>query len=967
MRDTTESKVDAAVSTGVARPKTVAERFGAKISPFAMKTTGQVSRSADFRRISTLPRRETWEDQSEALTLAFAKPALPPNTCPPRCPCGQTGAMRLRPQQAWALSEFFAQRGGIACLGPGAGKAQPLDSLVYTTSGPKRMGDMGVGDIVCTPDGGKASVVGIFPQGVKQIFKVTFSDGSHVECCDEHLWNVRDKRQRKNTARNKSYVPLSGRAQKKGVHDRPEWQTLPLKQIRKELVRFDGFYDIPVTKPVLFEQGDALLIPAYTLGVLLGDGSLKNPACIVHTGQRDGAEMRKMLDTDCTGFPFHPAPSKDFRKIPINNRVRFHGSAATHADTIQNRLKSLKLAGTGSETKFIPEAYKYSSVENRIALLSGLLDTDGTVGRRGGVSYTTISPVLAQDVCSIVQSLGGTATVSTRKTKYTYKGEVRTGKLSFTLFIRMPGNIVPVRLSFKVARWRPLTKYAPVRYIRSVESVGLKEAQCIMLDSKEHLYLTNGYAVTHNTILSLLLAPLMGWQRAILLVPAGLRDKTVNIDYPLLSRHWHLPPLEGKGNLEIRSYEELSRENFADYLSERRIPDGIIADECHRISHRGSGRTKRLMRHFAAYGDTEFVGMSGSIVHRSVMDYGHLYNLALKDASPLPHSFIELKTWADTLDEGIPEYARPKAGALMDFCKSGETVRDGYRRRMLDTKAIVSSPDLSTNIGLNISEIKHPMVPKIVVEAFHRLRNTKELPGGEVATTALDQIRHARELFLGFYLRWVWPDGVVDTEWLKKRKAWRSYVRKMTTRSHKGLWLDTEAQVAKAIVQGKVECREDEKTATGGILRSNVDVYAEWVYIRENRKPKWGGKREPPKKVEWLSDYMLIELERWSKENLGIVWIENIGFMDKLRERGNVCFGAGENDIEKESGKRSVFASFAHATGRNLQIWNRMVFSNPLSSGKATEQALGREHRPGCMAYSKTTKKMEVEIGRAHV
>lgn len=448
-----------------------------------------------------------------------------------------------------------------------------------------------------------------------------------------------------------------------------------------------------------------------------------------------------------------------------------------------------------------------------------------------------------------------------------------------------------------------------------------------------------------KTLITFILSMLMGWERPVLFVPAGLRDKTLKIDVPALSRHWKMP-----ANLEVRSYEELSRDTFADYLSLRRIPDGIIADEVHYLKNRGSARTKRLLRYFHQFPETEFAGFSGSIVHRSVMDYGHLTLLALKDKAPLPHSFIELKTWADALDEGIPEYIRPDPGALKDFCQIGESPRDGYRRRLLETPAIISSPDLSTNIGLQVLEIPHPEVPQNVLDAFHRLRNTAELPGGEMCTTALDQTRHARELFLGFYLKWVWPDGKVDKEWLKKRKAWRSYVRKMTSRSHGGVWLDTEKQVANAVKRGEIVCAENELGVTGNIVRDKVNVYAEWVEIREDRRFLWGGKREPPKEVVWLSDYMLKALEKWSEDNKGIVWIESIGFMDKLRERGHPCFRAGDNEIELESGERSVFASLAHTTGKNLQMFSRMCFSNPLSSGKAWEQALGRQHRAGQMA-----------------
>ncbi len=458
-----------------------------------------------------------------------------------------------------------------------------------------------------------------------------------------------------------------------------------------------------------------------------------------------------------------------------------------------------------------------------------------------------------------------------------------------------------------------------------------------------------------KTLITFLLVVLMEWERPVMLVPAGLRNKALKIDIPHLSRHWRMPPLSGPGSLEIRSYEELSQASFSDYLSKRRIPDGIVADEVQALKNRGSARTKRLLRFFGEFPFTQFAGFSGSIVHRSLMDYGHIANLALKDTSPVPHSFIELKTWADTIDDGVPDFARPDPGALWDFCRTGETVRDGYRRRLLENPGIISSPGVSTNVGLIVQERAMPKIPAKVVEAFHVLRNTADLPGGEKATTILDQTRHARELLHGFYLKWVWPGGIIDKEWLKKRKAWRKYVRKMTTRTHEGMWLDTEFQVAQAVKNGVIVCSEYEwDAAEKKILRENVNVYAEWKEIREDRKAKWGGKPEPPKEIEWLSDFMVLEVEKWAREHTGdesgIIWIENIKFMDELRKRGNVCFGAGENDIELETGQRSVFASYAHTTGKNLQMFHRMYFPNPLTSGKAWEQGLGREHRPGQLA-----------------
>lgn len=444
-----------------------------------------------------------------------------------------------------------------------------------------------------------------------------------------------------------------------------------------------------------------------------------------------------------------------------------------------------------------------------------------------------------------------------------------------------------------------------------------------------------------KTLLSFLIPTLLEWERPMVLIPAGLRDKTIARDFPKLARHW-----KSHRNLDVRSYEELSRVEFADYLSKRRMPDGIIADEVHKLKNRGAARTKRLFRYFGEQPSTEFVGMSGSIVHRSVMDYGHLTLLGLKDTAPLPHGFIELRTWADLLDEGVADQQRPEAGAMLDFCNEGEAVRSGYRRRLTETKGVITSTEQSAgHVGLEIKEAPTPEAPKDIIDAFIRLRNSAELPNGEMCATVLEQNRHAKELALGFYYIWLWPDGKRDVEWLDARKAWKKFVRKMTSRSHGGEYYDTELQVANGVRAGDLVCDDNE--------------YAMWVAVRDARRAVWGT-REPPKKAVWISEYMLEAVEQWVRDNHtvisgatglgGIVWVESIGFLEKLKERGHPCFFAGDNTIEDETGNRTVFASLAHAVGKNLQQFSKMCFSTPLTSGKALEQALGREHRPNQLA-----------------
>ena len=139
----------------------------------------------------------------------------------------------------------------VFCIGPaGSGKAQPLDSIVYTPKGERQIGSIQIGDSVSTPDGEDSKVIGIFPQGNKAVFKITFSDGSSAECCMDHLWTI------------ESPDNFKGR------------KTLTLKEILdyglytrsgKKKVR------IPISKPVKFLQ-KSLPIDAYMMGVLLGDG-----------------------------------------------------------------------------------------------------------------------------------------------------------------------------------------------------------------------------------------------------------------------------------------------------------------------------------------------------------------------------------------------------------------------------------------------------------------------------------------------------------------------------------------------------------------------------------------------------------------------------------------------------------------------------------------------------------------------
>src|SRR5262249_36153601 len=109
-------------------------------------------------------------------------------------------------------------------------------------------------------------------------------------------------------------------------------------------------------------------------------------------------------------------------------------------------LRDLGLMGCGSADKFVPARYKFASIEARIALLQGLLDTDGCVrASDNNIEYTTVSPRLAQDVAFLVQSLGGTARIRTKASGYVVNGERKACKLAYRMSVILPAEIQPFR------------------------------------------------------------------------------------------------------------------------------------------------------------------------------------------------------------------------------------------------------------------------------------------------------------------------------------------------------------------------------------------------------------------------------------------------------------------------------------------------------------------------------------------
>lgn len=329
------------------------------------------------------------------------------------------------------------------------------------------MGSLAVGDEICTPDGGVSKVAGVFPQGVKPVYKITFSDGSSTRCCEDHLWKIQYQQE--------AISVVISTKDLKGIYRAKETPERGSRRATK----------IPITKPVHFPKKEYAIHP-YILGALIGDGCFRGRGLAFTSSDPEiPAEISRLL----------PSGYQIVHDGGIGYRITLKERAGNSRHEIIEELRQLGLWGKLSIEKSIPECYLYGCAEDRISLLRGLMDTDGCIAKGNlnfrGISFGTSSHQLAKDVQFLVQSLGGTAVISPpRKTTHAD---------AYKIYLAMPNEINPFFLPRKADLVMHRTKYFPRRLIDSIEPDGEEECQCIFINDGKHLYLTDEFIVTHNT------------------------------------------------------------------------------------------------------------------------------------------------------------------------------------------------------------------------------------------------------------------------------------------------------------------------------------------------------------------------------------------------------------------------------------------------------------------------------------
>jgi hypothetical protein len=350
----------------------------------------------------------------------------------------------------------------------GLAKAVTLDTKLLTPEGFVYMKDAKVGDTLFDRNGVVTSITHKSEIFYKDTYRLLLTDGRSVDVSEDHI-NIVEKRVtgKRRLCDWKEYNITTKDILSKGVHYNRKVSDRNPRGLETK-------WFIPTSSLVSFSKSDVPLDP-YIVGCILGDGSIDKTTGFTrfHTHIDDVDEFRQYMGVINLG------PIKSDKRRPDTVRYSLKG--------IGKVVKSF----IGTENvykKRVPKELMYSSSLQRYAVLQGLMDTDGTVDINGYSSFTSVSKGLANDVASIVRSLGGEASITENNwdNKVSYRVQVKTNHNCF-------------RLERKAKRWS--IKVKGRIGVSSITKIDMAPTQCISVDSWTKSFQVNEYITTHNTTL----------------------------------------------------------------------------------------------------------------------------------------------------------------------------------------------------------------------------------------------------------------------------------------------------------------------------------------------------------------------------------------------------------------------------------------------------------------------------------
>lgn len=419
-------------------------------------------------------------------------------------------------------------RSRILELQTGKGKAVKMTEPIKIPGGWKLMGDIKLGDFVTAKDGTPTKVTGVYPQGKLLMYTVKFADGRSLDCCAEHLWKV-------------YYVNTS-------INKR--WRVVDTLEVLRLISMPNPRVYIDLIDAEDCENVDFVIDP-YLLGALLGDGSISSKCIRMHTPDEFIANEFRRLLPDTLELSLNEASSKFTCKCySISRKDR-----TPNTNSFKKALQTFGLISAVSHQKFIPKEYFTSSKAQRLSLVQGLLDTDGTVNTvatGGAISFNSTSFALAEGLQQLIWSLGGIASISTRQTYFDYKGEKKAGRISYDVNIRYKKPSELFRLPKKKERTNDNNQHAASLKLRvmSVEPTITADAQCISVEHPDKLFVVNNFIVTHNSVTAMIGISLFSKRTAIVIKPMYIEKWIADVLKTYVIKESEIMTVSGSAQLQ---------------------------------------------------------------------------------------------------------------------------------------------------------------------------------------------------------------------------------------------------------------------------------------------------------------------------------------------------------------------------------------------------------------------------------
>lgn len=343
------------------------------------------------------------------------------------------------------------------------GRQLCLETELPTPTGFIKLKNLKERDQLFDENGNICTVTKLHPINLTpEAYKVIFDDGTSVDACAEHLWQTSTKRdrikKRLGTIKNTKEI----------------FNTLKIGN--------ESNHSIPCAKPINYEEKELILDP-YLFGLWLGDG--------------DGSGRIETADPIILENFEHSLIKSSVDKksnFGVSKSLSYKVKGLTSKLLKLNVLKNSHKVYNEIYDKTIPDEYLHSSFNQRLALLQGLMDTDGHCDKNGHCEFVQVREVLAKKVYELILSLGIKASISKRESwRYDvkYKDKYR---------IRFRTDLPVFKLVRKFKNLKKNTVRTTHRFISNIEKIESKPMRCITVDSPSHLFLiTRNFIPTHNT------------------------------------------------------------------------------------------------------------------------------------------------------------------------------------------------------------------------------------------------------------------------------------------------------------------------------------------------------------------------------------------------------------------------------------------------------------------------------------